>query len=359
MRIRPTTTRTKDTLRIAASKAQHCSRTRFRNIHVHSLPIHESAGCRARFHSWGCRGATVAQSLPSHALTDSIPPDRPLPHSSDPLYLPDPLSLQVSFSLSLSLSFLSLSLACLSQPPEYLSSRFLSRYNIPTTDPSSHSWSGGAFSKRTPRSDTFPLTESTLSGSTRGSAGSPAALTALTALTALSHGPPIYRAGRRKFEKLAHDRPIGPRTPFSSREIAARLARPYASHACGFLMRQRELRDITCCWHGKSPNVSDTRRRGGGRDERADRDREHLYRLNSVVLSRSYQSLTFHAVSRTTLSLAIVLKFLSLAFAHFFFFCILQRLNAIENFLNSFIFLIRLFLFKYLLSIVKCQLQLI
>lgn len=29
---------------------------------------------RARFHSWGCRGATVAQSLPSHALTVSIPP---------------------------------------------------------------------------------------------------------------------------------------------------------------------------------------------------------------------------------------------------------------------------------------------
>lgn len=100
-------------------------------IHVHGS-IHENADCRARFRSWGCRGATVAQSLPSHALTVSIPPDRPFPLFRDPLYLPDPLSF--SFSRS----------ACLSHPllPLSAPSRLLSRYNIPTTGVSSHSWSG-------------------------------------------------------------------------------------------------------------------------------------------------------------------------------------------------------------------------
>lgn len=66
--------------------------------------IYENEGCRARFRSWGCRGATVAQSLPSHALTVSIPPDRPFPLSRDPLYLPDsPSSLSASLFLSLCL----------------------------------------------------------------------------------------------------------------------------------------------------------------------------------------------------------------------------------------------------------------
>lgn len=63
---------------------------------------------RARFHSWGCRGATVAQSLPSHALTVSIPP------LSHPLY--PILSLRLSRALALTLALCTLPARRLASP---------------------------------------------------------------------------------------------------------------------------------------------------------------------------------------------------------------------------------------------------
>lgn len=86
----------------------------------------------------------------------------------------------------------------------------------------------------------------------------------------------------RKARAWSADRPAHPILVEKSRRVASLcIARMRVFDAKG------ELRDITCCWHGKSPNVEYTTLRRG-RDERAGRDREHLYRLNSVVLSHSY-----------------------------------------------------------------------
>lgn len=107
----------------------------------------------------------------------------------------------------------------------------------------------------------FPANGIDAPGSGRGSAESPAALTALTPLTALSIAGRRSPAGR-KFEKLAHDRPIGPRIPLSSRNrgTASRipsLVLMHRTHA-GFWRdgMRKSPQNITCCWHGmNSPNA--------------------------------------------------------------------------------------------------------
>jgi len=196
-----------------------------------------------------CDCSTIATLSRSHGLHPSGPS---FPLFRDPLYLPDsPLSLSLSFSRS----------ACLSHPLLPLSSHSLGSVLAIIPPPPIRLATPGAAKclfETHPSRRHFPADGIDTPVFRRESTESPTASTALTALTC-SFNANRRSPASRKFEKLAHDRPIGPRILLSSRNRgrAHSVARPYASHACEFLTRRNagEPRNITCCWHDNSPNA--------------------------------------------------------------------------------------------------------
>lgn len=202
-------TKMEDTFSIAASKAQHCSRALFRDIRYTRTRLYtRECGLPRAISLVGvsrCDCSTIATLSCSHGLHPSGPSFPSLPATLSIYLTPFSLAHTLSFSFSRS--------ACLSHPLLSLSSHPLdSSLAIISPPPTRLATPEAAkcLFETHPSRRHFPANRIDAPGPGRESAESPAALTALTALT-LSLNTGRRSPAGRKFEKLAHDRPIGPR----------------------------------------------------------------------------------------------------------------------------------------------------